>query len=78
MSRKEIAATVALGCLALNNYAFADFIGDSKATLGLRNFYFSNDNRDGTAAPSKTEEWAQAARNQDQNRVFVSYSIPLL
>lgn len=59
MSRKEIAATVALGCFALNNYAFADFIGDSKATLGFRNFYFNNDNRDGTAAPSKTEEWAQ-------------------
>ena len=25
----------------------------------MRNFYFNNDNRDGTAAPSKTEEWAQ-------------------
>lgn len=59
MSSKEIAATVALGCFALNNYAFADLIGDSKATLRLRNLYFSNDNRDGRAAPSKTEEWAQ-------------------
>ncbi|MDB5981635.1 MAG: porin, partial [Pseudomonas sp.] len=29
------------------------------ATLGMRNFYFNNDNRDGTATPSKTEEWAQ-------------------
>jgi len=26
----------------------------------MRNFYFNNDNRDGAAAPSKTEEWGQA------------------
>ncbi|WP_019579790.1 OprD family porin [Pseudomonas mandelii] len=59
MSRKEIAVTVALGCVALSTHAFADFLSDSRATLGMRNFYFNNDNRDGTAAPSKTEEWAQ-------------------
>lgn len=59
MSRKEIAVTVAFGCIALSHHANADFLSDSKATLGMRNFYFSNDNRDGTAAPSKTEEWAQ-------------------
>lgn len=47
-----------LGQLAVPS-AFADFMGDSKANLGLRNFYFSNDNRDGAAAPSKTQEWAQ-------------------
>lgn len=59
MSRKEIAVTVAFGCIALSHHANAEFLSDSKATLGMRNFYFSNDNRDGTAAPSKTEEWAQ-------------------
>jgi hypothetical protein len=54
-----MAVTVALGALALGNQAQADLLSDSKATLGMRNFYFNNDNRDGTAAPSKTEEWAQ-------------------
>jgi hypothetical protein len=59
MSRKEISATFAIGCIALSTHAYADFLSDSNATLGMRNFYFNNDNRDGTAAPSKTEEWAQ-------------------
>ena len=38
--------------MALSPLASADFINDSKANLNLRNFYFNNDNRDGTAAPS--------------------------
>lgn len=60
-SHRNLAVTLALGGLgaALATQAHADFISDSKATLGLRNFYFNNDNRDGAAAPSKTEEWAQ-------------------
>ncbi len=45
--------------MALSQTASADFIGDSKANVSLRNFYFNNDNRSGTAAPSKTEEWGQ-------------------
>jgi hypothetical protein len=59
MSRKQIAVTFALGAISLSPQAHADFLSDSKATLGMRSFYFNNDNRDGTAAPSKTEEWAQ-------------------
>ncbi|WP_160109528.1 OprD family porin [Pseudomonas izuensis] len=59
MSSKHIAATLALGGIVLGGQAQADFLSDSKATLGLKNFYFNNDNRDGSAAPSKTEEWAQ-------------------
>ena len=59
MSNKNTVVTLALGALALSTQAQADFLSDSKATLGLRNFYFNNDNRDGTATPSKTEEWAQ-------------------
>lgn len=47
------------GSIALSSQAFADFLSDSGAALGVRNFYFNNDNRDGTAAPSKTEEWTQ-------------------
>ncbi|QHD07443.1 OprD family porin [Pseudomonas sp. R76] len=46
--------------IALSPLASADFLSDSTANLNMRNFYFNNDNRDGTAAPSKTEEWGQA------------------
>ncbi|MNM33366.1 Porin-like protein NicP precursor [compost metagenome] len=59
MGGNKVVATIAIGCLALSTQVSADFLKDSKANFGLRNFYFSNDNRDGTAAPSKTEEWAQ-------------------
>ena len=59
MSVNKISATLMFGTIAMSSQAFADFLSDSKATLGMRNFYFNNDNRDGTAAPSKTEEWAQ-------------------
>jgi hypothetical protein len=37
----------------------AGFIEDSKASLGLRNFYINQDNRNGSAAPGKQEEWGQ-------------------
>ena len=61
MNHTKLSLVVGAGVLGqlLGSYAFADFIGDSKANLGLRNFYFNNDNRDGTAGPSKTEEWGQ-------------------
>lgn len=59
MSSKNTVVTLALGAIALSSQAHADFLSDSKATLGMRNFYFNNDNRDGPAAPSRTEEWAQ-------------------
>ena len=59
MSNKNTVVTLALGAIALSTQAHADFLSDSKATLGMRTFYFNNDNRDGPAAPSKTEEWAQ-------------------
>ncbi|WP_019438179.1 MULTISPECIES: OprD family porin [Pseudomonas] len=39
--------------------AQAAVISDSHANLSMRNFYFNSDNREGTAEPSKTEEWAQ-------------------
>jgi hypothetical protein len=47
--------------LTLSQVASADFISGSKATLGLRNYYFNNEYRDqpGSAGQSKTEEWAQ-------------------
>lgn len=59
MSGKTITASSVFLSITLSVQAHADFLSDSKATLGMRNFYFNNDNRDGVAAPSKTEEWAQ-------------------
>ncbi|WP_286775941.1 OprD family outer membrane porin, partial [Pseudomonas sp. UBA800] len=56
MSGKKIAASSVFLGITLSAQAHADFLSDSKATLGMRNFYFNNDSRDGTAAPSKTEE----------------------
>lgn len=59
MNFKKVPTVWVLSSLCLSGEAFADFLSDSQATLGMRNFYFNNDNRDGSAAPSKTEEWAQ-------------------
>ncbi|QEY63065.1 OprD family porin [Metapseudomonas lalkuanensis] len=61
MSKLKFALHVlvpALGSVVVVN-AKADFVGDSKLNLGLRNFYFNGDYREGANAPSKTEEWAQ-------------------
>ncbi|EXF94149.1 hypothetical protein HK44_008675 [Pseudomonas fluorescens HK44] len=59
MTVKAIATIFVLSSITLSTQAYADFLSDGKATLGMKNFYFNNDNRDGTATPSKTEEWAQ-------------------
>jgi len=59
MRLRKLPVTIVLSTIALSFQAHADFLSDSKATLGMRSFYFNSDNRDGTAAPSKTEEWAQ-------------------
>ena len=62
MNKSTLALAVAVGVLAQQAGA-AGFIEDSKATLGLRNFYINTDNRDsGTkaaGAQSKNEEWGQ-------------------
>ncbi|MFG9785862.1 OprD family outer membrane porin, partial [Pseudomonas aeruginosa] len=58
-SRLALAITAGtLGALAQQAVA-AGFIEDSKASLTLRNFYINTDNRNGTASPSKQEEWGQ-------------------
>ncbi|MEP9318942.1 OprD family porin [Pseudomonas sp. LABIM340] len=57
---KHSSLAVAIVIAALAQGALADgFIEDSKASLGLRNFYINQDNRNGSAAPSKQEEWGQ-------------------
>jgi len=57
MNKSTLALAVAVGVVAQQAGA-AGFIEDSKATLGLRNFYINTDNRDGTG-PNKNEEWGQ-------------------
>lgn len=57
MNKSTLALAVAVGVLAQQAGA-AGFIEDSKATLGLRNFYINTDNRDGPGA-NKNEEWGQ-------------------
>lgn len=48
-----------LSCGLACTASAAGFVEDSKATLELRNYYFNQDYRNGTAAPSKQEEWGQ-------------------
>ena len=57
MNKSTLALAVAVGVMAQQAGA-AGFIEDSKATLGLRNFYINTDNRSGTGA-NKNEEWGQ-------------------
>lgn len=64
MYRSTFALAVTATVLAQQASA-AGFIEDSKATLGLRNFYINSDNRDSAArtasgVQSKNEEWGQA------------------
>ncbi|SDY66931.1 OprD family porin [Pseudomonas sp. NFIX28] len=62
MNKSTLAMAVAVGVMAQQAGA-AGFIEDSKATLGLRNFYINTDNRDGdtkaSGAQNKQEEWGQ-------------------
>ncbi|AUG43792.1 MULTISPECIES: OprD family porin [Pseudomonas] len=62
MNKSTLALAVAVGVMAQQAGA-AGFIEDSKATLGLRNFYINTDNRDAdtkaSGAQSKQEEWGQ-------------------
>lgn len=58
MNKSTLALAVAVGVLAQQAGA-AGFIEDSKATLGLRNFYINTDNRDSAATTNKSEEWGQ-------------------
>ncbi|MFK3794098.1 OprD family porin [Pseudomonas piscis] len=63
MNKSTLALAVAVGVLAQQAGA-AGFIEDSKATLGLRNFYINTDNRDGQPSATsntrnKNSEWGQ-------------------
>lgn len=58
LTQSGLALAIAAAGLAQSAVA-AGFIEDSKANLTLRNFYINTDNRNGTANPSKQEEWGQ-------------------
>ncbi|MGE8504119.1 MAG: OprD family porin [Pseudomonas sp.] len=58
MRKTSLALAVAASTLGLSQVAFADFIGDSKANLTLRNFYFDNNVRNAANSPS-SQEWGQ-------------------
>lgn len=58
MNKSTLALAVTLGILAQQAGA-AGFIEDSKASLGLRNFYFNNDNRESQNASGQVDEWGQ-------------------
>ncbi len=63
MKKSTLALAVAVAGIA-QQVSAAGFIEDSKATLGLRNFYINTDNRDdatkAAGAQNKQEEWGQA------------------
>ncbi|WP_297844529.1 OprD family porin [Pseudomonas sp.] len=63
MQKNPLARVCALSCIApivaIPCIAKADFLGDSSATLDLRNFYFSRDYRQENAKQSLRAEWAQ-------------------
>ena len=60
MRKTSLALAVAASTLglSLSQVAHADFIGDSKASIEARNFYYNSDSRE-DAGQSKQEEWAQ-------------------
>ncbi|MGZ0713326.1 OprD family porin [Pseudomonas palleroniana] len=61
MKKSTLALAVAVAAIAQQAHS-AGFIEDSKATLGLRNFYINTDNRDGaptSSSRSKNAEWGQ-------------------
>ena len=58
LKHSSLAVAIAAAGLAQSALA-AGFVEDSKASLGLRNFYINSDNRNGAAQPSKQEEWGQ-------------------
>ncbi|QRY80245.1 OprD family porin [Pseudomonas sp. PDNC002] len=58
LTQSSLALAIAAAGLAQSAVA-GGFIEDSKANLTLRNFYINTDNRNGTADPSKQEEWGQ-------------------
>ncbi|MDR7024666.1 OprD family porin [Pseudomonas peli] len=58
MNKSTLALAVTLAALA-NQATAAGFIEDSKATLGLRNFYFDRDDKNTANSNNEASEWGQ-------------------
>ncbi|GIZ12445.1 OprD family porin [Pseudomonas sp. NCCP-436] len=59
MKKTSLALAVAASTLGLSQAAVADFIGDSKASLTLRNFYFDNNTVNTANNNGEASEWGQ-------------------
>lgn len=57
--RSKLALSILAAAMAVPAVSQAALVEDSKASLELRNMYLNRDFRDGTAAPSYGETWAQ-------------------
>jgi hypothetical protein len=58
MNKSTLALAITLAALA-NQATAAGFIEDSKATLGLRNFYFDRNDKNTANSNSEASEWGQ-------------------
>lgn len=59
MRKTSLALAVAASTLGLSQVAVADFIGDSKASLTMRNFYFDQNTKNTTNNNGEASEWGQ-------------------
>lgn len=59
MRKTSLALAVAASTLGLSQVAFADFIGDSKSSLTLRNYYFDQNTKNTTNNAGEASEWGQ-------------------
>lgn len=63
MKKANLSLPICVGSIcigaAISSNSWAEFLSDSHANLAMRNLYINSDFRDGSAAPSKSEEWAQ-------------------
>ncbi|WP_395505285.1 OprD family porin [Ectopseudomonas hydrolytica] len=59
MRKTSLALAVAASTLGLSQVAVADFIGDSKANLTLRNFYFDHNTKNTANNNGEAKEWGQ-------------------
>jgi hypothetical protein len=59
MSPQSLPLAITLASISLGAQAAGGFVEDSHLSVLARNFYINQDNRDGTANPSKQEEWGQ-------------------
>ncbi|VXC06238.1 Outer membrane porin, OprD family [Pseudomonas sp. 8Z] len=59
MRKTSLALAVAASTLGLSQVAFADFVGDSKANLTLRNYYFDQNTKNTANNDGEASEWGQ-------------------